>query len=72
MKPLRKNQAFGVAHAEIDASAMGEIYAGIDEGITLLSYGCENYVCNNNSIEGRKDCTEAACKSTACTSGAKG
>lgn len=72
MKPLRKLKLSDVAPAEIDASAMGELYAGIDEGIMLLSYGCDSYVCNNNSTEGRKDCTEGACKSIACTSGAQG
>ena len=44
MKPLRKLKLSDVAPGEIDASAMGELYAGIDEGIMLLSYGCDSYV----------------------------
>lgn len=72
MKPLKKIKLSDIAPAEIDASAMGELYAGIDGGIMLLSYGCESYVCNNNSSESRKDCTEGACKSVACYTGALG
>lgn len=66
MKSLKKIRLTDVAPAEIDASAMSVLYAGVDDGISLLAYGCKQNVCTKKSQEGMKSCTTDTCETYTC------
>lgn len=54
----------------MNVSEMGHLVGGINEGISVMDYGCTNYVCTNDKSTSEKECTSSKCTNTACSSGA--
>ena len=70
MKELKKLKLKDIVETPMNVSEMGNLIAGINDGIMPAAYGCNNLVCTDNRSESVKECSTAKCKDTACESGA--
>ncbi len=70
MQELKKLKLKDIVETPMNVSEMGNLIAGINDGIMPAAYGCESYVCTDNKTNSEKKCTSEECFSITCKSGA--
>lgn len=70
MKELKKLKLKDIVETPMNVSEMGNLIAGINDGIMPAAYGCNNFVCTNDKTKSEEKCTTEECYAITCVSGA--